>query len=59
VTKFLWITTDVMLNSITGLMVSVNLPKNCVIMKALVVKDIATVVAGVGNDKFFSYYCRT
>jgi hypothetical protein len=39
----------VILNSITVLMVSVNLQKKNVIIKALVVKDIAMVVAGVGN----------
>jgi hypothetical protein len=40
---------DVMLNSIIGLMVSVNLQKNYVIMKVLAEKDIVTVVAGAGN----------
>jgi hypothetical protein len=39
----------VILNSITGLMVNVNLQKNYVIMKVLAEKDIAMVVAGAGN----------
>ena len=40
---------DVILNSITVLMVDVNSLKSYVIMKVSVEKDIVTVVAGAGN----------